>query len=47
MTSPAATSPRRPPAVIGITGWSGSGKTALIVRLIPELAARGYGVASV
>ncbi|CAN0549460.1 unnamed protein product, partial [Laminaria digitata] len=33
--------------VIGITGWSGSGKTALIVRLIPELASRGYRVATV
>ena len=47
MTSPAATSPRPSPAVIGVTGWSGSGKTALIVRLIPELAARGYRVATV
>ena len=35
------------PAVIGVTGWSGSGKTALIVRLIPELAARGFKVATV
>jgi molybdopterin-guanine dinucleotide biosynthesis protein MobB len=35
------------PAVIGVTGWSGSGKTALIVRLIPELASRGYRVATV
>lgn len=35
------------PAIIGVTGWSGSGKTALIVRLIPELAARGYRVATV
>ena len=33
--------------VIGITGWSGSGKTALVVRLIPELRARGYRVATV
>jgi molybdopterin-guanine dinucleotide biosynthesis adapter protein len=33
--------------IIGITGWSGSGKTALIVRLIPELAKRGYRVATV
>ena len=38
---------RAAPAVIGVTGWSGSGKTALIVRLIPELAARGYRVATV
>tara|TARA_R110002110_G_scaffold169780_1_gene371648 strand:+ start:7851 stop:8402 length:552 start_codon:yes stop_codon:yes gene_type:complete len=35
------------PAVIGVTGWSGSGKTALIVRLIPELSSRGYRVATV
>ena len=34
-------------AVIGVTGWSGSGKTALLVRLIPELSARGYRVATV
>ena len=47
MTSPAGTSPRPAPAVIGVTGWSGSGKTALIVRLIPELIARGYRVATV
>ena len=33
--------------VIGITGWSGSGKTALIVRLIPELSRRGLRVATV
>lgn len=35
------------PQIMGITGWSGSGKTALIVRLIPELTARGYRVATV
>lgn len=44
MTSPLNTTA---PAVIGVTGWSGSGKTALIVRLIPELATRGYRVATV
>lgn len=33
--------------IMGITGWSGSGKTALIVRLIPELTKRGYRVATV
>lgn len=33
--------------IMGITGWSGSGKTALMVRLIPELTARGYRVATV
>lgn len=47
MTSPPVTSPRQAPAVIGVTGWSGSGKTALIVRLIPELRDRGYRVATV
>ena len=35
------------PKIMGITGWSGSGKTGLIIRLIPELAARGYAVATV
>lgn len=34
-------------AIIGVTGWSGSGKTNLIVRLIPELARRGLRVATV
>lgn len=33
--------------IMGITGWSGSGKTSLIVRLIPELTERGYRVATV
>jgi molybdopterin-guanine dinucleotide biosynthesis adapter protein len=32
--------------VIGITGWSGAGKTTLIVRLIPELARRGLRIAT-
>ena len=35
-----------PRNVVGIAGWSGSGKTSLIVRLIPELVARGYRVAT-
>ena len=47
MTAPLSDSNRDTPAVIGVTGWSGSGKTALIVRLIPELASRGYRVATV
>ncbi len=34
-------------SIMGIAGWSGSGKTALIVRLIPELTKRGYRVATV
>ena len=33
--------------LLGVTGWSGSGKTALIVRLIPELSARGFRIATV
>jgi molybdopterin-guanine dinucleotide biosynthesis protein B len=33
--------------IIGITGWSGSGKTSLIVRLIPELTKRGLSIATV
>jgi len=34
------------PRVLGITGWSGSGKTSLILRLIPLLAQRGLRVAT-
>lgn len=33
--------------IFGLTGWSGSGKTALIVRLIPALTARGLRVSTV
>ncbi len=33
--------------VIGISGWSGAGKTTLIKRLIPELKARGLTVSTV
>lgn len=32
--------------VFGVTGWKNSGKTTLAERLIAELAARGYRVAS-
>ncbi|MGR4001212.1 MAG: molybdopterin-guanine dinucleotide biosynthesis protein B [Alphaproteobacteria bacterium] len=32
--------------VIGITGWSGCGKTTLICNLIPHLRARGLSVAT-
>lgn len=32
--------------VIGLSGWSGAGKTTLIVRLIPELARRGCSVST-
>lgn len=31
----------------GIAGWSGSGKTALIVKLLPELVQRGIRVSTV
>ena len=34
-------------SVIGITGWSGSGKTSLVIRLIPEFRARGLRVATI
>ena len=40
------TTPHTPP-VIGIAGWKNSGKTTLAVRLIAELTARGYTVASI
>ena len=32
--------------VIGLAGWSGAGKTTLIVRLIPESKARGLSVST-
>jgi molybdopterin-guanine dinucleotide biosynthesis adapter protein len=32
--------------VLGIVGWSGSGKTHLIIRLLPVLAQRGLRVAT-
>jgi molybdopterin-guanine dinucleotide biosynthesis protein B len=32
--------------VIGLAGWSGAGKTTLIVKLIPHLAARGVKVST-
>jgi molybdopterin-guanine dinucleotide biosynthesis protein B len=32
--------------VIGLAGWSGAGKTTLMVRLIPVLCARGLRVAT-
>lgn len=31
----------------GLTGWSGSGKTSLLVRLIPALVSRGITVSTV
>lgn len=44
MTVPTSTLSR---TLLGVTGWSGSGKTQLIVRLIPVLSARGYRVSTV
>ncbi|MCG8491719.1 MAG: molybdopterin-guanine dinucleotide biosynthesis protein B [Sneathiellales bacterium] len=32
--------------VIGISGWSGNGKTTLLERLIPALIAKGYSVST-
>lgn len=32
--------------VIGLAGWSGAGKTTLIVKLIPCLNARGFSVST-
>jgi molybdopterin-guanine dinucleotide biosynthesis protein B len=33
--------------IIGLAGWSGAGKTTLVKRLIPALAARGVAVSTV
>jgi molybdopterin-guanine dinucleotide biosynthesis protein B len=33
-------------AILGVVGWSGAGKTTLITRLIPVLAARGLRVST-
>jgi molybdopterin-guanine dinucleotide biosynthesis protein B len=33
--------------VLGLTGWSGAGKTTLIVKLIPELVSRGLRVSTI
>jgi molybdopterin-guanine dinucleotide biosynthesis protein B len=33
--------------IIGLAGWSGAGKTTLVVRLIPALIARGISVSTV
>lgn len=35
------------PPLIGIAGWKGSGKTALVERLIAELSRRGLKVATI
>ncbi|MCW5752526.1 MAG: molybdopterin-guanine dinucleotide biosynthesis protein B [Alphaproteobacteria bacterium] len=33
--------------IFGLAGWSGSGKTSLVVRLLPELVRRGIRVSTV
>jgi molybdopterin-guanine dinucleotide biosynthesis adapter protein len=33
--------------VIGLAGWSGAGKTTLVVKLVPELRRRGLSVSTV
>ncbi|TNE36956.1 MAG: molybdopterin-guanine dinucleotide biosynthesis protein B, partial [Alphaproteobacteria bacterium] len=33
--------------IIGISGWSGNGKTTLMIRLIPALTRRGYKVSTI
>lgn len=33
--------------VIGIVGWSGAGKTTLVIKLLPELIRRGLSVSTV
>ena len=35
------------PKVFGIAGWKNSGKTGLAVRLVTELAARGYSISTI
>jgi molybdopterin-guanine dinucleotide biosynthesis adapter protein len=37
----------QPMRVIGFAGWSGAGKTTLIVKLIPELKRRGLSVSTI
>jgi molybdopterin-guanine dinucleotide biosynthesis protein B len=33
--------------ILGLTGWSGAGKTTLIVKLVPELVGRGLKVSTI
>ena len=33
--------------VFGLAGWSGSGKTTVMVNLLPELIQRGFSVSTV
>src|SRR5579872_923776 len=37
----------RPMRLIGFAGWSGAGKTTLVVKLIPELNRRGFRVSTI
>lgn len=37
---------RKPVKVLGVSGWSGCGKTTLIVALIPRLRARGLTIST-
>lgn len=47
MTAAGARAPQeRAPRLLGIAGWSGAGKTTLILRLLPLLAARGLRVST-
>ena len=32
--------------IFGLAGWKGSGKTTLVVRLLPELISRGFSVST-
>lgn len=34
-------------AVLGIVGWSGSGKTSLVARLVRDLVGRGYRISTI
>lgn len=47
MTSSACCAKRVGMKLIGITGWSGAGKTSLLVNLIPALTAQGLRVSTV
>jgi molybdopterin-guanine dinucleotide biosynthesis protein B len=33
--------------IVGLAGWSGSGKTSLVIRLVPELVRRGLSVSTI
>jgi molybdopterin-guanine dinucleotide biosynthesis protein B len=33
--------------IFGLAGWSGAGKTSLVVRLLPEFVARGLSVSTI